>query len=141
MRGERARAMLGPMPLRCLIVDDNVSFIEASRSALESQGAEVVGVATNAAEALHRLGQLTPDVVLLDIDLGDESGFDLARRLQDGLVGSPPKVILISTYPAEDFADLVAESPAVGFIAKSELSTDAVEEVLRDAESGRADRP
>jgi DNA-binding NarL/FixJ family response regulator len=129
------------MPLRCLIVDDNVSFIEASRSALEGQGAEVVGVAENAAEALQLLGQLTPDVVLLDIDLGDESGFDLARRLQDGLGVGAARVIFISTHPGEDFADLVAESPAVGFIAKSELSTAAIEEVLRDAASSPADRP
>ena len=67
---------------------------------------------------------LRPDVSLVDIDLGDESGFDLARRLgRPG--GRPHGVILISAYPERDFADMIADSPALGFLPKPELSAAA----------------
>jgi two-component system, NarL family, nitrate/nitrite response regulator NarL len=121
----------GSVPLRCLIVDDNACFMEASRTLLEKQGISVVGVAMTAAEGLQGAEELEPDVVLVDIDLGADSGFDLARLLADegGPVAS--KVILISTHSEEDFADLVAESPALGFLAKSDLSARAIEDLLR----------
>jgi DNA-binding NarL/FixJ family response regulator len=67
------------MPLRCLIVDDNAQFMEASRILLEGQGVSVVGVAMTAAEGLRGAEELQPDVVLVDINLGADSGFDLAR--------------------------------------------------------------
>jgi DNA-binding NarL/FixJ family response regulator len=123
------------MPLRCLIVDDNVSFIEASRSLLERQGISVVGVAMTVAEGLQGAEELEPDVVLVDIDLGVDSGFDCARQLTDGGGPVASKVILISTHPEEDFADLVAESPALGFVAKSDLSARAIEDLLRSPSS------
>jgi DNA-binding NarL/FixJ family response regulator len=119
------------MPLRCLIVDDNASFIEASRTLLEGQGISVVGVAMTAAEGLQAAEELEPDVVLVDIDLGVDSGFDLARQLADGDGPFASKVILISTHPEEDFADLVAESPALGFLAKCDISTWAIEDLVR----------
>jgi two-component system nitrate/nitrite response regulator NarL len=120
----------GPMPLRCLIVDDNARFIEASRTLLERQGISVVGVAMTAAEGLQGAEELDPDVVLVDIDLGADSGFDLARQLANGGGPVASKVILISTHSQEDFADLIAESPALGFVAKSDLSARAIEELL-----------
>jgi DNA-binding NarL/FixJ family response regulator len=119
------------MPLRSLIVDDNASFIEASRTLLERQGISVVGVAMTAAEGLQGARDLEPDVVLVDIDLGVDSGFDLARQLADGGDPVASKVILISTHPEEDFVDLVAESPALGFLAKCDLSARAIEDLLR----------
>jgi CheY-like chemotaxis protein len=67
--------------LRCLIVDDSPRFLDAARGLLERQGLTVVGVASNSAEALQRVEELRPDVTLLDIDLGGESGLELARRL------------------------------------------------------------
>ena len=69
------------MPLRYLLVDDNRYFLGAARDLLEREGIEVVGVASTSAETLRLVGQLRPDVVLVDIDLGDECGFDLASRL------------------------------------------------------------
>lgn len=122
--------MLGSVHLRCLIVDDNASFLEASRGLLEQQGVVVLGVATTASEALRRAEELEPEVILVDIDLGDDSGFDLARELAQSARDVPSKLILISGYPEEDFADLVAESPAVGFVAKSDLSRRVLEELL-----------
>ncbi|HVN12488.1 MAG TPA: response regulator, partial [Kineosporiaceae bacterium] len=95
---------------------------------LERQGFIVVGTVTTGAEALRQVAELHPDVVLVDIDLGGESGLDVARLLHDG-VGAPP-VILISTHPEDDYADLIAESPAVGFIPKIGLSAAAVSDML-----------
>jgi DNA-binding NarL/FixJ family response regulator len=111
--------------VRCLIVDDNASFLQAARTLLERQGVTVVGVASNAADALERVRELQPDVALVDIALGSESGFDLARELA-GRDGAGPTVILISTHMEADFADLIADTPAAGFVAKSQLSGDAV---------------
>jgi two-component system nitrate/nitrite response regulator NarL len=109
------------VPLRCLIVDDNAAFLGAAATLLERQGVSVVGVASNAAEALRRSTELQPDVVLVDIVLGAESGFDVARELAGG-----PAVIFISTHAEADFADLIERTPAAGFVPKSELSAEAI---------------
>jgi DNA-binding NarL/FixJ family response regulator len=118
--------------LRCLIVDDNASFLAASRAILDGRELNVVGEAGSAAEALQRAAELRPDLVLLDIDLGDDSGIEVAWQLAQDHGSDAPHVIFISAHPAEDYADIVAESPALGFIAKSELSAAAVNELLRD---------
>ena len=73
--------------LRCLIVDDNASFLDAATNLLEREGLDVVGVASTSDEALRQAEELRPDVVLVDIMLGTESGFDLARRLADAVPG------------------------------------------------------
>ena len=117
------------MAFRVLIVDDNRLFLEAARGLLQREGLRVVGVAATSAEALRRAEELRPEVVLVDIRLGTESGFDLARRLADRHRGGPA-VILISTHSEADFADLIAESPAAGFLPKPELSADAIRRIL-----------
>lgn len=119
------------LALRCLIVDDNASFLGASRSLLERQGLCVVGVALTGAESLQLAAQLAPDLILVDIDLGPESGFAVARQLA-AAASTPAAIIMISTHPEDDFAEPVAQSPAVGFIAKSELSVAAIERLLAD---------
>ncbi len=117
------------VPLRCLIVDDNANFLEAAASLLQREGVTVVGVASSIADALQQTRELSPDVILVDIVLGRESGFDLARRLAemgtDGLT-----VILISTHAEADFADLIEEAPAAGFMPKSQLSADTIQRIL-----------
>ena len=107
------------MQIRCLIVDDNRLFLDAARLLLEREGVAVVGVATTSAEALRLEVELQPDVVLVDIRLGDESGFDLARRLSG-------TTILISTHAQSEYAEEIAASPAAGFIPKAQLSASAV---------------
>jgi DNA-binding NarL/FixJ family response regulator len=119
--------MLHTVDLSCLIVDDSVEFLEAARSLLDREGVEVVGVAGSASDALRRVGELRPRVVLLDIDLGGESGFEVARRIERAAASS---VILISTHAEDDFAELIAESPAVGFISKSELSAQSIADLV-----------
>jgi DNA-binding NarL/FixJ family response regulator len=129
---------IGPMTLRSLIVDDNAGFLAAARALLEREGIAVVGVASSCAEAVQLAEKLRPDVALVDIDLGEESGFDVARRLAGagGPVLSP--VVLISAYPEGDFADLIAASPAVGFLSKSDFSATSIHEVLRSVPGAAA---
>jgi DNA-binding NarL/FixJ family response regulator len=115
------------MALRCLLVDDSSGFLEAAQVLLERQGIDVVGAASTGDEAFRLVGELLPDVALVDIDLGPESGFDLTRRLaQETSLG---RVILISTHSEADFADLIAESPAIGFLSKSQLSATAIHDL------------
>jgi hypothetical protein len=76
-------------------------------------------------------------VALVDIDLGDESGFDVARMLAGPDGAQLSRVVLISAYPEADFAELIAASPAVGFLAKSDLSATSIEELLASAARGR----
>jgi DNA-binding NarL/FixJ family response regulator len=116
--------------LGVLIVDDNWLFLEAARDRLEREGLRVVGVATTSAEALRRAEELRPDAVLVDVMLGGESGFELARRLATHHRDGGPAVILISTYSAADFAAPIAESPATGFLPKRELSADAIRQIV-----------
>jgi two-component system, NarL family, nitrate/nitrite response regulator NarL len=114
------------MSLRVLIVDDSELFLNVACMVLEREGLSVVGVASTTSDALARAEELRPDVVLVDITLAGESGFDLARRLAEEDHGGGRSVILISTHAQEDFADLVTDCPACGFLPKSDLSADAV---------------
>jgi DNA-binding NarL/FixJ family response regulator len=116
--------------LRCLIVDDSSSFLEAAQALLEREGLSVAGVASSGAEALSRAAELRPDVVLVDISLGKESGFEVASRLVENSEDGGSTVILISTHAEADFADLIATSPAIGFLPKSELSADAIRRMV-----------
>lgn len=118
------------MPLRVLIVDDSRSFLDAARVLLEREGLEVVGVASTAAAALRQAHALRPDVVLVDISLGEESGFEVARSLAADDPGGEAAVVLISTRTETDLTDLIAESPAVGFLPKADLSAGAIRRLL-----------
>ncbi len=118
------------MPLRCLLVDDSDAFLEAASVLLERQGLTVAGVASNSAEALRQTRVLRPDVILVDVGLGEESGFDLAQLLaQDGDDGTAP-VIMISARAETDYTELIAESPAAGFLPKAELSAEEIGRIL-----------
>jgi DNA-binding response OmpR family regulator len=112
------------MSLRLLIVDDNVHFLRASRALLEREGLDVAGMVSTGDDAVRRSAEIDPDAILVDVDLGDESGFDLARRL------AGTTVILISAYPEDDLEDLIAASPALGFLSKSDLSRTTISVLL-----------
>jgi DNA-binding NarL/FixJ family response regulator len=129
MRNGRDGATLGGMALRCLIVDDNASFLEAATDLLRRQGMAVVGVASSGDEAVVRVRELRPDVALVDIKLGADSGFEVARRLADlGFVDL--KVILISTHAEADYAELIDSAPVAGFVSKVGLSAEAIEQLI-----------
>jgi DNA-binding NarL/FixJ family response regulator len=129
------------MTLRCLIVDDSPAVLRSAGELLERQGVAVIGRAANGEQAVSLAEELHPDVVLVDIDLGPESGFDLVRRLVQSLDQAGTRTILISTHDEADFADLIAASPAIGFVAKSDLSAAAIRRLLdRSAEDATARR-
>ncbi|MGP4053500.1 response regulator [Mycobacterium sp. 4D054] len=109
---------------RCLIVDDSADFRDAARTLLERGGIVVVGTAGDTDEALRRARELHPDVALVDVNLGAESGFDVAEKMRD------IPVILTSTHDGQDFADLIAASPALGFLSKLALTPRAIRELL-----------
>jgi DNA-binding NarL/FixJ family response regulator len=118
-----------------VVVDDNRSFAGIASVLLERQGRRVIGVACTSAEAVELVAELRPDIVLVDLMLGDESGLDLAQVLAGDDSRDAPVVILISAYPPADIAELIAASPAAGFLPKSELSSDAIRKIV--ASSGR----
>ncbi len=130
MQRRRTPVTINRMRLRCLLVDDNGDFLEAASALLQREGVTVLGVASSTAEALQQARALRPDVILVDIGLGDESGFDLARHLAEGGLGDSAEVILISARAETDYAELIAESPAAGFLAKSELSARGIRRIL-----------
>jgi DNA-binding NarL/FixJ family response regulator len=117
------------MTVQCLIVDDNQEFLDAARALLEQEGLTIAGVASTSADGLRKAELLRPDVILVDVSLGDESGIELARRL----VACPAHdatVVLISTRDELELVDLIAPSTAAGFLSKSDLSAAAVRSFL-----------
>ena len=123
------------MALRCLIVDDNRRFLRAAGTLLKREGITISGVATTSADALRQAAALRPDAVLVDVALGEESGFELARRLvaDDGHAA----VILISSRSEAELADAIGVSPAVGFVAKSDLSAQVIRRLVDEASARR----
>jgi DNA-binding NarL/FixJ family response regulator len=120
--------MVNAMPFRCVLVDDNNDFLASAAQLLESQGVDVIGVATTSADALRLAETLGPDVALVDIELDEEDGIELAQELA---ARTPSiQVVLISSYEREDLSDLIAGSPAVGFLPKPVLSASAIDSLL-----------
>src|SRR5262249_55439473 len=105
-------------------------FYDEARRLLEHEGVVVVGIAGTSDEAVRLARALRPDVALVDISLGRESGFDVARSLADEASGDPPAIIFISTYDEGEFSGRIAASRALGFIAKTELSAERVRRLL-----------
>jgi CheY-like chemotaxis protein len=121
------------MHVTCLIVDDSPDFLSVATRMLEGDGIAVVGVASSGSAAVARAEETRPDVVLLDVDLGEEDGFDVAERLAS-LPWGGPAVIFVSGDPPDAFRDRVAASSALGFIAKLDLSAHEIEKLLARSE-------
>ena len=116
------------MATTVLIVDDHPSFRSSARTLLEDEGYEVVGEAENGAAALDAVERLHPDLMLLDVQLPDQNGFEVAARLQGN--GSPD-IVLVSSRDAADFGTMVSECGALGFIPKAELSGAALQRLMK----------
>jgi CheY-like chemotaxis protein len=131
-RNGKDRLMMhaGAVRVRCLIVDDNHDFVRAARELLERDGISVVGVVSTGSQAYRACRQLKPDVALVDIELGEETGFEVAWQLAGQASSQQIPVILISTYSEDDFEDMIADSPAVSFLPKTELSGMAIRSIL-----------
>jgi DNA-binding NarL/FixJ family response regulator len=119
--------------VRCLIVDDSVAFRHAATDMLGRAGIDVVGVASSGAEALTCYADLRPDVTLVDVELGGESGFDVVEQLHEADTPAP-SVILISTHSEQDYAEMIAASSALGFVPKIALSPAAIRGMLEGAQ-------
>jgi two-component system, NarL family, nitrate/nitrite response regulator NarL len=128
LRTRRLLVKLNAVAVRYLIVDDSEEFLASAARLLESQGVKIVGCASTAAEALRLAAELAPDVALVDIELGDEDGFALAQQLASQAPST--RVVLISAYDREDLSELIAASPAVGFVPKRLLGATALEGLL-----------
>jgi DNA-binding NarL/FixJ family response regulator len=113
---------------RILIVDDHSGFRASARRMLEAGGFDVVGEAGDGATAVSAIRKLTPDVVLLDVQLPDENGIDLAARLADDRL--LPAVILTSSRPPDQLGPELTTSGALGFIPKDELTATAIRRLL-----------
>jgi DNA-binding NarL/FixJ family response regulator len=116
------------MATTVVIVDDHPGFRASARMLLDAEGYEVVGEAENGEKGLAVVAELDPDVVLLDIQLPDMDGFQVATRL--AAAGTRGAIVLVSSRAREDLRALVEGSAARGFIPKSELSGDALEAVI-----------
>ena len=116
------------MDCTVLIVDDHPSFRASARVLLESEGFNVVGECVDGVSAVSEAGRLRPQLVLVDVQLPDIDGFDVAERI----TGRPdsPAVILVSSRDSSDFGPLVSRSGARGFVPKAELSGERVHELL-----------
>jgi DNA-binding NarL/FixJ family response regulator len=113
---------------RILIVDDHPSFRASARVVLESEGFEVVGEAVDGASALDECCRLRPEVVLLDVQLPDIDGIEVAARLSKN--GSGPAIVLTSSRDLADLGLVRERCPVRGFIPKAELSGAALEALL-----------
>lgn len=114
-----------------LIVDDHPSFRASARALLEAEGFEVVGEASDGEGALEAAGTLHPDVVLLDVQLPDRTGFEVASELTRNGPGSGISIVLVSSRDGCDYGPLVEESGARGFVPKAELSGARIAALLR----------
>ena len=119
------------MPCRVLLVDDNSDFRRAARQLLERNGFAVVAEAETGVSGIERAQEHGPDLVLVDVQLPDIDGFEVAERLSRLEV--PVDVILTSSLDGTDFGTLVADSSALGFVPKAELSASAIEALLAPA--------
>jgi DNA-binding NarL/FixJ family response regulator len=110
------------------------------RALLVEQGLDVVGGAGSAADAHRQIAELRPEIALIDIDLGSDSGLELARQLgKEPTDAATPHIILISTHDEAEYADLIQATSAVGFLAKNDLSAASIRRVLARIEGGEAD--
>ena len=130
VRGHNGVVVTQVEPIRVVIVDDNPEFLDSARRLLEHQGVRVAGVASTNVDGLRYVQELRPDVTLVDVNLGEESGFDLAEALHEIEGAATVPVILISTQAEPDLTDMIETSPAIGFLAKSALSAGAITEAL-----------
>ncbi len=114
-----------------LVVDDHPAFRASLRRLLESEGYTVVGEAGDGIAAVRAASQLQPDVVVLDIQLPDIDGFEVADRIEAAAIDTAPAIVLVSSRDRSDFGPLLDSSRVRGFVSKAELTGEALSELLR----------
>lgn len=123
--------------VRVLIVDDQPPFREASRMVVEmTEGFEVCAEATNGNEALEKVAELHPDLVLMDVQMPGMDGIEATRRITS--LPDPPPVLVMSTHESGDYEAVAVEAGAVGFVPKSQFGFDTLTEIWELARSSGA---
>lgn len=130
---DRADWQHSVMSLSVLIVDDHPTFRSFARDLLESEGFEVVGEAEDGASGIEAATALQPDIVLLDVQLPDISGFEVTNRVLTA--GVPSTIVLVSSRDQSDYGDEIESSGAAGFVPKAELSGGAIRAILDEISS------
>jgi DNA-binding NarL/FixJ family response regulator len=128
MRREASSATIEPVRPTVLIVDDHPEFRESAAALLDAEGFEVVGEAADGPGALAEAARLRPQVVLLDIRLPGQDGFEVAQQL--AAAPDPPAIVLISSREAATYGARLESAPVRGFIAKRELSGQTLEALV-----------
>jgi DNA-binding NarL/FixJ family response regulator len=131
MRQRCFNASIGAVARSVLIVDDHPGFRAQARALLVAAGYEVVGEAADGESGVRVARDLSPDVVLLDVQLPDSTGFEVVRLIAGET--DPPAIILISSRDASDYGRRIERSGALGFISKAELSARTLAAVLGGA--------
>jgi len=128
LRGRDVAWIIDAVPDSCLVVDDSVQFLAAAKRLLEAQGMSVVRCASSRAEAIVLVAAEAPDVILVDVELGDEDGVRLAAEL--AATTPRARVVLISGHDQDDVSVLISGSGAAGFLPKYRLGVAAIAELL-----------
>lgn len=120
-------------PTTVLVVDDHDAFRASAGRLLRAEGYEVIGEAADGESAITNARALTPDVILLDVQLPDIDGFEVtARLLGDGeLAGRRSRIVLVSSRDRSDFGSLIDSCGACGFISKSDLSAESLARLIK----------
>ena len=124
-------ASIGAVTRRVLIVDDHPGFRAQARALLAAAGYECVGEAADGESGMRVARELSPELVLLDVQLPDITGFEVVQLVGGG--PDPPAIVLISSRDAADYGRRIGRSGALGFICKAELSARALAAVLEGA--------
>jgi DNA-binding NarL/FixJ family response regulator len=112
-----------------VVVDDHADFRAHAVELLEAAGYQVVGSCPDGQSAVRAITELRPDVVLLDVQLPDIDGFGVIEQARIRAGG--PTVVLTSTRDAADYGGRIARSGAVGFLSKTELSAQSLDQLVR----------
>jgi DNA-binding NarL/FixJ family response regulator len=120
------------VPVRVLIVDDQEPFRLAARMVVDlTDGFEVVGEAESGEDGVALAAELTPDLVLMDVNLPGIDGLEATRQiLGRRILGAerPPVVLLLSTYEEAEYASRAAECGAAAYIPKGSFGPDRLED-------------
>src|SRR5579859_4996052 len=126
MRRVAPQAMLARMALRCLIIDDSPEVLRALAASLQSEGIDVVATASGREDGIARAFETQPECILLDVDLGEDGGPQVADEM--AALGLPAAIILISAY--REYVALAENARVRGFLSKTDISRAAIEQLL-----------
>lgn len=118
-------ALKGTFVATVLLVDDNPAIVNHVRRLLgRSQRYEVVGAVHDGEAVVREFSRLKPDVIVLDISMGELSGIDVARNLLDS--GCNSKIVFLTVHEDSDFMNAAIGAGGSAYVVKSRVSTDLI---------------